>query len=293
LTLRIELGARFNTTMVIIKIGAVVLVIAIGLPHVHTANWHPFMPYSFGGVVEGAAVVFFAVFGLRYPHHRCRSDPQHQLPRAVLLSLAISLVLYIAMSLVLTGVVRYDTLNSAAPVAAPSAERRELRDSFPPLESARESKTLQPSPGTSRPRSTPRASCQPSSPPPATKTRCFLEFCAVTIENPNIPEAYFRAWRSFFAWYEHKKLDEFITIEPLLCRRHYLLPRPRFEKTIVKAAPRRDPHAVRLARHRPGRRHQPGARRAWAEPCCISLQMYGAVVSKPSIAGTWDAVSEQ
>ncbi|MGI8569208.1 MAG: amino acid permease, partial [Methylocella sp.] len=45
-------------------------------------------------------------------------DPERQLPRAVLLSLAISLVLYIAMSLVLTGVVRYDTLNSAAPVAA-------------------------------------------------------------------------------------------------------------------------------------------------------------------------------
>ena len=59
LTLRIEWGARFNAAMVIIKIAAVVLVIAAGLPHVHTANWHPFMPYGFGGVVEGAAVVFF------------------------------------------------------------------------------------------------------------------------------------------------------------------------------------------------------------------------------------------
>jgi basic amino acid/polyamine antiporter, APA family len=120
LTLRIEWGARFNTAMVIIKIAAVVLVIAAGLPHVHTANWHPFMPYGFGGVVEGAAVVFFAVFGydtLTTAAEEAR-DPQQQLPRAVLLSLAISLVLYIAMSLVLTGVVRYDTLNSAAPVAA-------------------------------------------------------------------------------------------------------------------------------------------------------------------------------
>ncbi|MGA7384515.1 MAG: amino acid permease, partial [Methylocella sp.] len=120
LTLRIEWGARFNMTMVIIKIAAVVLVIAAGLPHVHTANWHPFMPYGFGGVAEGAAVVFFAVFGydtLTTAAEESR-DPQQQLPRAVLLSLAISLVLYIAMSLVLTGVVRYDTLNGAAPVAA-------------------------------------------------------------------------------------------------------------------------------------------------------------------------------
>ena len=120
LTLRIEWGARFNMTMVIIKIAAVVLVIAAGLPHVHTANWHPFMPYGFGGVAEGAAVVFFAVFGydtLTTAAEEAR-DPQQQLPRAVLLSLAISLALYIAMSLVLTGVVRYDTLNGAAPVAA-------------------------------------------------------------------------------------------------------------------------------------------------------------------------------
>jgi APA family basic amino acid/polyamine antiporter len=120
LTLRIEWGARFNAAMVIIKIAAVILVIAAGLPYVHTANWHPFMPYGFGGVIEGAAVVFFAVFGydtLTTAAEEAR-DPQRQLPRAVLLSLAISLALYITMSLVLTGLVRYDTLNNAAPVAA-------------------------------------------------------------------------------------------------------------------------------------------------------------------------------
>jgi APA family basic amino acid/polyamine antiporter len=84
LTLRIEWGARFNAAMVIIKIAAAVLVIAAGLPHVHTANWHPFMPYGFGGVIEGAAVVFFAVFGydtLTTAAEEAR-DPQRQLPRA-------------------------------------------------------------------------------------------------------------------------------------------------------------------------------------------------------------------
>jgi basic amino acid/polyamine antiporter, APA family len=120
LTLQIEWGARFNTTMVVLKIAAVLLVIAAGLPHVAPANWHPFMPFGFGGVVNGAAVVFFAVFGydtLTTAAEEAR-DPQHALPRAVVLSLAVSLVLYVAMALVLTGMVHYDRLNNAAPVAA-------------------------------------------------------------------------------------------------------------------------------------------------------------------------------
>jgi len=119
LTLRVELGARFNTVMVAVKIAAVLLVIAAGLPYVRAENWRPFMPFGFGGVVEGAAVVFFAVFGydtLTTAAEEAR-DPQRDLPRAVLLSLIVSLTLYVAMSLVLTGVVRYDTLDNAAPVA--------------------------------------------------------------------------------------------------------------------------------------------------------------------------------
>ena len=119
LTLRVEWGARFNTAIVLIKVAAVLLVIAAAAPHIDPANFHPFMPFGFGGVVEGAAVVFFAVFGydtLTTAAEESR-DPQRDLPRAVLLSLAISLTLYIAMSLALTGIVRYDTLNNAAPVA--------------------------------------------------------------------------------------------------------------------------------------------------------------------------------
>jgi len=119
LTLRIEWGARFNTAMVILKIAAVLLVIFAAAPHIDPANWRPFMPFGFDGVVEGAAVVFFAVFGydtLTTAAEESR-DPQRDLPRAVLLSLAVSLALYVAMSLALTGIVRYDTLNNAAPAA--------------------------------------------------------------------------------------------------------------------------------------------------------------------------------
>ena len=54
LTLRIEWGARFNTTMVILKIAAVLLVIFAAAPHIDPANWRPFMPFGFDGVVEGA-----------------------------------------------------------------------------------------------------------------------------------------------------------------------------------------------------------------------------------------------
>ncbi len=83
------------------------------------------MPYGFGGVVEGAAVVFFAVFGydtLTTAAEEAR-DPQRQLPLAVLLSLAVSLALYIAMSFVLTGIAPYQSLNNPAPVATAFASQ--------------------------------------------------------------------------------------------------------------------------------------------------------------------------
>ncbi|WP_442754623.1 amino acid permease [Methylocystis sp. JAN1] len=118
LTLRIEWGARFNTIMVILKVAAVLFVIAIGAPHVRVENWSPFMPFGFSGVAEGAAVVFFAVFGydtLTTAAEEAR-HPQRDLPRAVLLSLVISLALYVAMALVLTGIAPYRTLGNPAPV---------------------------------------------------------------------------------------------------------------------------------------------------------------------------------
>ncbi len=118
LTLRVEWAARFTTAMVALKIALVLFVIVAGAPYVRVENWSPFMPFGFAGVANGAAVVFFAVFGydtLTTAAEEAR-DPQRDLPRAVLLSLSVSLTLYIAMALVLTGVVRYDTLNNPAPV---------------------------------------------------------------------------------------------------------------------------------------------------------------------------------
>lgn len=130
LTLRTEWGARANTLIVAIKIIAVVLVIGVGVFYVNPANWHPFIPervvdaqgvghFGWPGVVTAAAVVFFAVFGydtLTTAAEEAK-NPQRDLPRAILLSLGVSMTLYIAITLVLTGMVPYAQLGNEAPVA--------------------------------------------------------------------------------------------------------------------------------------------------------------------------------
>lgn len=119
LTVKTEWGARFNTAIVTVKIAGVLLVILAGAFYVNPANWTPFMPYGFSGVLSGAAVVFFAVFGydtLTTAAEEAK-DPQRDLPWAVVFSLAIAMLLYLGLSLVLTGIVPSSTLNNAAPVA--------------------------------------------------------------------------------------------------------------------------------------------------------------------------------
>ena len=130
LTFRTEWGARFNTLVVAIKVAAVILVIGVGAFYVKPANWMPFIParvvgadgvahFGFQGVAAAAAVVFFAVFGYDTLTTAAEEskNPQRDLPRAVLLSLGISMAMYLAVSLVLTGIAHYTTLNTPAPVA--------------------------------------------------------------------------------------------------------------------------------------------------------------------------------
>ena len=130
LSVKTEWGARLNTVIVGIKVLGVALVIGVGAFYINTANWHPFIPerilddkgvghFGWHGVLTGASVVFFAVFGydtLTTAAEEAK-DPQRDLPRAVLLSLAVAMVLYIAVSLVLTGIVPYATLSGEASVS--------------------------------------------------------------------------------------------------------------------------------------------------------------------------------
>ena len=130
LTVRTETGARLNTIVVAVKVVGVALVIGIGAFYINSANWVPFIPpevvdangerhFGFHGVVAAASVVFFAVFGydtLTTAAEESR-NPQRDLPRAILLSLGVSMALYLTISFVITGVAHYTTLNNDAPVA--------------------------------------------------------------------------------------------------------------------------------------------------------------------------------
>src|SRR3954471_8771899 len=130
LVMRTEWGARFNTLVVAIKVFVIVLVIGVGIFFIDPANWHPFIPerivgpdgvghFGFKGVATAAAVVFFAVFGYDTLTTAAEEskNPQKDLPRAVLLSLGVSMAFYLAVSLILTGMVPYVNLNTDAPVA--------------------------------------------------------------------------------------------------------------------------------------------------------------------------------
>ncbi|MEP6906666.1 MAG: amino acid permease [Pseudoxanthomonas sp.] len=130
LTLRTEWGARFNTTIVAIKIMGVAVIIGVGIFYVDLDNLKPFIPeeiigadgsshFGVTGIVTSAAVVFFAVFGydtLTTAAEEAR-NPQRDLPRAILLSLGLSMALYLTISFILTGIAHYSTLGNDAPVA--------------------------------------------------------------------------------------------------------------------------------------------------------------------------------
>lgn len=105
--------------MVVLKLIVVLLVIIVGAFYVDTANWHPFVPNGFGGVMAGVSSVFFAYIGfdaLSTTAEECK-NPQRDLPRAMVYSIIICTVLYILIALVLTGMVKYTELKVDDPLA--------------------------------------------------------------------------------------------------------------------------------------------------------------------------------
>jgi APA family basic amino acid/polyamine antiporter len=125
LVIGIKESARFNNFIVILKVTIVLLVIGFGFFYVNQANWHPFIPpskgfghYGWSGIVRGAAVVFFAYIGFDAVSTAAQEakNPQRDMPIGILGSLAICTVLYILMSLVMTGLARYSDLDVPHPV---------------------------------------------------------------------------------------------------------------------------------------------------------------------------------
>src|SRR5207237_7379611 len=108
-----------NTVMVAIKIGAILIFCLGAARAINPANWHPFAPHGFPGILTGASLVFFTYIGfdsVSTAAEECRR-PQRDLPFGIITTLIVCTILYIAVALVLTGIARYDTLNNAAPVA--------------------------------------------------------------------------------------------------------------------------------------------------------------------------------
>ena len=120
-------SAHANTVIVIIKLVVVVFVIAFGAFFIHPGNWVPFAPSGFGGVMSGAAVVFFAYIGFDAVSTTAEEtrNPQRDLPIGMIASLIVCTLLYVLMSGVLTGIKKYsDFLGDAAPVATAFAGHR-------------------------------------------------------------------------------------------------------------------------------------------------------------------------
>ena len=110
---------RATNAMVILKVCVVLAVIVIGFFYVTPANWHPFLPNGFSGMMKGVSGVFFAYIGfdaISTTAEECE-NPQKDLPRGMIYSLIICTVLYILVALVLTGMVNYSELAVADPLA--------------------------------------------------------------------------------------------------------------------------------------------------------------------------------
>jgi APA family basic amino acid/polyamine antiporter len=127
LVVGIKESASVNNVIVLIKLTVVVLFIILAAPHVNPDNWHPFIPpntgtrehFGFSGVVAGAAIVFFAYIGFDAVSTAAQEakNPQRDMPIGIIGSLIICTVLYIVVSAIATGVVRYTELDVPDPIA--------------------------------------------------------------------------------------------------------------------------------------------------------------------------------
>jgi APA family basic amino acid/polyamine antiporter len=127
LIIGIRESANFNSVIVLVKVGVVLLFIFFGALYVHRANWHPFLPpnqgtfgeFGLSGVLRGAGIIFFAYIGFDAVSTAAQEarNPERDMPIGILGSLAICTLLYIAAVLVLTGIMPFRQLNVPDPLA--------------------------------------------------------------------------------------------------------------------------------------------------------------------------------
>lgn len=115
----IQESRNASNIMVWIKLLVIVLVLVVGIFYVDTSNWSPFAPNGVNGVLKGVSAVFFAYIGfdaISTTAEECK-DPQRDLPRGMIWAIVICTVLYVAIALILTGMVNYKNLNVGDPLA--------------------------------------------------------------------------------------------------------------------------------------------------------------------------------
>lgn len=108
-----------SNAMVIVKLAVILLVLAVGVFYVDTKNWNPFAPNGVSGVLKGVSAVFFAYIGfdaISTTAEECK-NPQRDLPRGMMWAIIICTILYVAIALVLTGIVNYKLLAVGDPLA--------------------------------------------------------------------------------------------------------------------------------------------------------------------------------
>ncbi len=118
-------SAWFNTAMVVVKLGFLLLFLAIGTAYVRPENWHPFMPHGLKGVWVGASLIFFAYIGFDAVSTAAEEsrNPKKDMPFAIIASLIITTILYVAVTAVLTGLVPWQALGTAEPLATAFVNR--------------------------------------------------------------------------------------------------------------------------------------------------------------------------
>ena len=111
---------RFELVAVAIKVVLILFIIGLGIFYIDTNNYNPFMPSGFGPVLAGSATVFFAVFGYDAMSTAAEeaTDGKKHMPKAIILSLIIAMLLYVAATLVLTGMQNYKDIDPKAGFAS-------------------------------------------------------------------------------------------------------------------------------------------------------------------------------
>ncbi len=112
-------SARANAILVTVKVGVLLLFLAVALPRVEAANLTPFAPFGVGGIFAGAALIFFAFLGFDAISTAAEEvkDPQRNMPKGIIGSLVVVTLLFVTIAIAVTGVTNYANLNSGEPLA--------------------------------------------------------------------------------------------------------------------------------------------------------------------------------